>query len=384
MQVYRTSRLDELIPIANCWNGLAGGIPFRRFEWLGTWWQHYFPAMLAAGRQVELFTLCVVDQDELVGVAPCYIDRSRTSGSVIRFLGSGQVCSDYLGILSKPGLENDVASAIAEWLIEREHVPKRDHDHWDLLELESVDAHDSAMRLLADRMQECGTDVHCHVAGNTWQIELPASMPEFLTTLSKSHRKQLRQFKRRCFDTGFAVLRTAESPADLERAWCILGDLHQRRMTSLGKIGCFQSDTFSRFLRDVTNHLARAGILRLHWLEFHGRPIAAEYHLLGEKFVFAYQGGIDPEALQYEPGRLITLATLELAIREGHRVFDFCRGDESYKAHWRARPRPTVTWRIVCNRASSRLRHNLWCAGQKARGLMRDGLKLAAGKGASL
>src|SRR5207244_453594 len=80
--------------------------------------------------------------------------------------------------------------------------------------------------------------------------------------------------------------------------------------------------------------------LRLHWLELDGRPVAAEYHIAGEDIVYAYQSGIEPEVLHEEPGHLAAIATLQLAIAQGYRAFDFLRGDEPYKAHWRAQPRP--------------------------------------------
>ena len=42
---------------------------------------------------------------------------------------------------------------------------------------------------------------------------------------------------------------------------------------------------------------------------------------------------------------------------------DFLRGDEPYKAHFRALPRPMRTLRVVANRRGAALRHNLWLAG---------------------
>jgi hypothetical protein len=43
---------------------------------------------------------------------------------------------------------------------------------------------------------------------------------------------------------------------------------------------------------------------------------------------------------------------------------DFLRGDEPYKAHFRALPRPSLALRVVPNRSMSRLRNNLWLAGR--------------------
>ena len=97
--------------------------------------------------------------------------------------------------------------------------------------------------------------------------------------------------------------------------------------------------------------------------------------MLGDGVVYAYQSGIEPTALALEPGRLITLASLQLAIAERRRAFDFLRGDEAYKAHWRAVPRPSEDVTILRDTRGARLRHNLTAAGHNLKSLLRAGLK---------
>jgi CelD/BcsL family acetyltransferase involved in cellulose biosynthesis len=104
------------------------------------------------------------------------------------------------------------------------------------------------------------------------------------------------------------------------------------------------------------------GRLRLQWLELNGRPVAAEYGLAGAKVVFSYQGGFDPAASDESPGHLITQGAIKLAIEQGFSGFDFLRGDEPYKAHWRAIARPSVRLRIVAAHTSARIRHGVWAA----------------------
>jgi CelD/BcsL family acetyltransferase involved in cellulose biosynthesis len=112
----------------------------------------------------------------------------------------------------------------------------------------------------------------------------------------------------------------------------------------------------------------------LHWIELDGRPIAAEYQLADSRSVYAYQSGIDPAALRDEPGRLITIATLQKAIADGKKYFDFLRGDEAYKAHWRAQCHPTKDIRILPATSSARLRHSLWVASDSVKNWIKSGL----------
>jgi CelD/BcsL family acetyltransferase involved in cellulose biosynthesis len=135
------------------------------------------------------------------------------------------------------------------------------------------------------------------------------------------------------------------------------------------------------FLTEVSAGLLRAGALRLYWLELDGEPVAAEYHIRDGATVYAYQSGIDPDKLTQQPGQLITLATLREAIAEGAQAFDFLRGDEAYKAHWRAAPMPSWDLRITPNKSKARLRHSLWVASDNVKSLIKSGLKLSGLRG---
>src|SRR5208283_4734627 len=98
-----------------------------------------------------------------------------------------------------------------------------------------------------------------------------------------------------------------------------------------------------------------------------GRIAAVEYQLAGRGVIYFYQAGIDPQRLADEPGHLITAATVKRAIEQGETAVDFLRGDEPYKAHFRALARPSLALRVVPNRTMSQLRNNLWLAGRSVK-----------------
>ena len=106
-----------------------------------------------------------------------------------------------------------------------------------------------------------------------------------------------------------------------------------------------------------------SGQLLLSWVTMDGQPLAAEYHLRGGGVVYAYQSGVDPEALKHSPGQLSNMIAIRRAVAQGYRAFDFLRGDEPYKAHWRAKPRATLEIRVAAPRAAAWLRHGVWLAG---------------------
>lgn len=383
MRIQLISDYDQLAALAPEWNRLAGDVPFRRWEWLGAWWRHYGPdrppgtlagaadhnILSPKGGTRALFVPAVYDPTgELVGLAPWRLERSASRGSTVAFLGSGEVCSDYLSLFCAPGREAEVAAALADWLIAaRAGDVERRSPSWERLEFEGIVASDETMRMLLERLAQCGAVIDRRRAESCWRVTLPGSWEAYLAALSKSHRKQLRRFERRLFATGRARLHAATSEEELGRAFEILVDLHRRRRESLGDRGRFHDRRFIEFHRDVARQFFADGTLQLCWLELDGRPIASEYQIVGGQTVYAYQSGIDPAALGQEPGRLATLAALQAAIAAGHRSYDLLRGNEAYKAHWRARPTPCIDVRVLPGRGADWVRHGVWVARENVR-----------------
>ncbi|NOY29030.1 MAG: GNAT family N-acetyltransferase [Planctomycetes bacterium] len=366
MHVLRIQQLDRLLPYHEQWDRLADGCIFRSWAWLSTWWKHYQSLRPAQSLNVLLVfnpeqgdteqgdpEHGKSDPEHLVAVLPCYLDTSLTRGKVLRLLGDGEVCSDHLSLLVDPANAQPVSQALAKHLVLQ-------GKEWDLIDFPTLDEQDEAMRLLASALRSHDCHVSRQAGPNSWSIALPGSWEEFLMLLSKSHRKQLRRLEKRALNTGLCVWHLAETQQDFDIAWTILVDLHQRRRISLGEPGCFASQRWSDFHRDVAQQLLQSGRLRLSWLELGGQPAAAEYNLAGHQTTFAYQGGIDPDRLEEGAGQLSLIYTIRHAIDEGHLAFDLLRGDEPYKPHWRATPRPTVDFQIVPPRNSARWRYQAW------------------------
>ncbi len=354
MNVRPITSQGDLAALEPAWNRLANGMPLRSWDWLATWWRHYGqPGRDARGAGRWLYVLAVEDEaGELVGIAPWYLDRTVLRGSVLRPLGSGEVCTDHLSLVCRPEDSQRVAEAVADALASSQ-------TDWDSLELDGVDADDAPLAQLATELERRDCVVSRQPTEACWIVDLPESWEAYLASVSKSHRKQLRRAERRVLDSERVQWHPVREAGQLDEAWEVLVDLHQRRRRSLGEPGCFASRVFHDFHREVVGRLFARGQLRMSWLELDGAPAAAEYHLAGRDTIYAYQGGVDPERLDEEPGRLSTILCLRAAIDEGHRRMDFLRGDEPYKAHWRATPRSTVRYRVLPNRRLARLRGRL-------------------------
>jgi CelD/BcsL family acetyltransferase involved in cellulose biosynthesis len=353
--------LSQLEPLRDAWDRLAGDCTFRTWTWLSTWWRHYGEA---ARRPRQLYVLTATGDDGLLAaVLPCYLTRHWIHGRTLRLLGDGEVSSDHAGLLANSVHAEAAADALANHLA--------DAADWDVADFHAVDDDDDATKRLMQALAARDCRLARYATDHVWAISLPGNWEEFLALQSKSHRKQLRQLERRVLDDGRTTWRLVNDAVEFYQGWATLADLHQRRRQSLGEPGCFASPTWSAFHREVAQRLRDEGRLRLSWLELDGAPVAAEYHLAGAQTTFAYQGGVDPQRLDQEPGRLSTIRSIQHAIAEGHARFDFLRGDEPYKAHWRAEPRPSWRWHAAAPRYGANLRRQAWAGARSAARLVR-------------
>ena len=157
MHVEQITTWDELAALEHEWNALAGGMPFRSWDWLATWWKHYGSVVRresdcenTQSTDRQLYVLAVFADSEstttneerrLIGIAPWYLDRTRIKGNLLRWLGSGEVCTDHLSLICRLEDTEAVAGAIAESLTTR-------FDDWDRIDLSAVDADDVAIEKL--------------------------------------------------------------------------------------------------------------------------------------------------------------------------------------------------------------------------------------------
>lgn len=378
MKIQTVTRLDDLTTLEAVWNELSGGVPFRSFAWLSTWWRCFGEAEgdaspAAANADLMVLTVREPSTDEIVAIVPWYVERTHTQGHVVRWLGSGLVCSDYVSVLCRSGYEEQVADALVGWLSDS------DSPRWDALELSGVAADDRLLSRLVAGLAKHDAKTHRTAGVTCWQLSLTGSWDDYLKRLSKTRRKRVRGIVRDWFDSGRAELVTLTDAAELPQWLDTFEDLHQRRRQSLGQPGCFATPSFARFLREVTPQLFESGQFQFNQLRVDGQAVAMDFNLLGEQLVdsapnddangvvYAYQGGVDPDSLDLQPGHLITIAQFRLAMERGVARYDFLRGDEPYKHNWRAEPVELIDYRVVPNRTRARLAYAAWAATRRSR-----------------
>ncbi len=323
--------------------------PMQSADWLLSWWQAY-----QSNSGNELCVLGVRDHTgRLTALMPLYTEQSWL-GQSLHWMGSGAVCSDHAAIIVPHALNHDtvtvngdIDSIVSPFLDPSivEQMPV-----WNRLVLEDIDADDPLMATFIHRLKQSGFGLVQKQSGGTCTIPLPGSWEEYLSSLTKNHRKRCRRWVREFFDTGRATVTVNTTPQDCLNAYEVLTDLHRERRNNLGGTGAFDDEVFWSFHRDAIRALAARQGCELRLLQVDGETVAAEYVLVDSSGFYAYQSGLGRKGEAVSAGSLSLLAVIRDAIRRGMSRVDLLRGTEDYKFHWGAVHRPAKT--LFCFPAS--------------------------------
>ena len=124
----------------------------------------------------------------------CYLATSPLKGRVLRFMGSGEICSDYLTLSAAPEHEQAAAESIGRWLSET--APQ----DWDLLEFDGVAQGEPTLQFLLNWLRSHGHRVQERQRLSAWRLQLPGDWEEYLAKVSKRRRVRIRQTVKQFLD----------------------------------------------------------------------------------------------------------------------------------------------------------------------------------------
>ena len=302
----------------DAWRELTSN-PMGSPDWLMPWWKHY------GTEKDQLQLVCFFDRQELVCVTPLYLE----DGAHFKLLGSGKVCSEHAELfITSESWQRPVSALLLEWL------DSSDSPNWRSLQLEAIDALGASSQLVGQWKDR--VTVHQESGDFVCSIALPGSWDEYLSSLSKNHRKRVRRWVRQHLDTKQVEARSTGTGWDLNEAFDCLVELHNLRRKDMTETGAFESPQFLEFHKEALNRLVPRGQATICGIFVDDKPVAIEYELSNEDTVFAYQSGADVDAGLSSPGSISILVRLKLAIDCGKKTFDLMRGGEGYKQHWGA------------------------------------------------
>ncbi len=286
---------------------------FLSWEWQSAWWQ-----TLGGGKA------CIITFREengvLVGIAPMYWEDAEGGGIALSQVGCS--VSDYLDVVIAKGSVGQVYTALLDTLT------RADFPHWDVANFCNLPGASPANSQFKSVAEARGMKTDWRVQTVAPIIPLPATWEDFLATLDKKQRHEVRRKLRRIEElpTRWYMIDRTE---DIDAAVADFADLH--RKSSADK-GAFMTTQMEGFFLQVCRRLFPCHWLQLQFLEVEGARAASMLNFVYNNNVLVYNSGYDPEKYgQYSPGIILNARAIQDAIVAKRAVFDFLRGDEEYK-----------------------------------------------------
>lgn len=271
--------------------------PFPKRRWLRTWWNH-------RGRGELLLA------DDGASLLPLTLHESRLA------LAGEADLTDYhtpLGSAGGTAVAAVVASLPAGTSITLDSLP-----------------HEAAT-VVAESLRAVGLETRMEQHNTAAVLRLPDSFEAYVAGLAKKERHEFRR-KRRRFDNelGTSTVERRSGP----EAVALFAKLHR---LSSGDKGTFMTESMEEFF--LALHLEAGGVIDV-LLDGAGRPASAVFSFEDEAGFYLYNSAFEPELRRHSPGNVMLSHLIERAIGGGVRIFDFLKGDETYKFRLGAEPRP--------------------------------------------
>lgn len=292
---------------------------FLSWEWQSAWWH------TLGGGKANIMAF----RDEagtLAAIAPFYWEDAEGGGTALSQIGCS--VSDYLDVMIAKGKEEGVYGALLEKLTSGELA------HWDVVNLCNLPESSRTNTEFKAMAEARGLKTDWRVQTVSPFIPLPATWDEYLATLDKKQRHEVRRKLRRIDEvpTRWYVIERAE---EIEAAVVDFAALHRKSSPDKGE---FMTKAMEGFFLEVCRRLFPTGWLQLQFLEVEGVRAAAMLNFLYDNKVLVYNSGFDPEKYgHFSPGIILNAHSIQDAIAAKRSTFDFLRGDEEYKYRFGAK-----------------------------------------------
>ncbi len=352
LQVKCLTSIAELTAISQEWDQLLANSPNDSYSLSWSWISAWMTVFL---EQQNPLCLAVYDNGKLVGLAPFWVATVKRfpvgQVKVLRFLGSEEVSGDHLDIVV--ARKNSKAVLTAIW----EHLFGVLRNCWDIWEYHYVPVGSNNLQAMLEWTRRDARCLSFAIDGLTVcpYISLPGSWDEYLASISRSSRGNLKSSTELLNQAGQITLRECNSTDSLPEFLNTHIALHRKSWQDRGESGSFATDQFRRFHFAFAQELLRTGRLLLLTMELNGQPIASLYAFEYNKTMHYYLMGVDRSAVPKAGiGRVVLGHAVKASIERGCQVFDMLRGFEEYKYYWTDRERHEVvvtlhnrTWKSI-------------------------------------
>ena len=288
--------------------------PFVCLPWLETWWRYW-----GAGKRLQVYLFR--RNGAYVGFAPLWY-HEVLGGREYFFVGHRK--SNYLGIVSNPGEEDNIWRALFRVLQESGKAA--------LLHLVDLNSKSPAFTALAVLKDSGVSKVIFYPLYPCPHAILPGDWEEFFSgVMRRKRRTQMRAADRRLASLGEVRFRLVTDAGEISSLFPKLQALHKARFEQ--NYNPSLDGRHAAFMQEVVPLIAGDKLV-LAVLELDGEPAAFLLGLRMGDTLIDYIPAFDPALERYSPGHVLILRLTQWLISQGYRVLDFSKGDEVYKRRW--------------------------------------------------
>jgi len=288
---------------------------FQTHAFLFSWWQEFHPEKL-----------CIITlrdaENRLVAVAPLFSEET-SEGVTMRLLGCINV-SDYLDSLVQKQLQDELYPILLESLAGLTWRSLK----WCSLPEESASRVWLKQFFVSERVVETQQDV-CP------QIILPKTWEIYLSELNRKQRHEIRRKTRRLQEREHRF-EEIKNPTQQD----IDDFIYLHKQSSQNKRD-FWDNVHLGFFRQLLPEIGKKDWLRLYFLRVENERAATmlifDYN---NQFLLYNSGFYLDKYRELSVGSLLVTYTIKQAIAQKRQIYDFLRGDESYKFRYTKTSKP--------------------------------------------
>ena len=320
MQVQLFTGTEAFKALTEEWDALVqNGItntPFQYLAYQQAWWQHLQPSGAA------LYTVATYADNDLVAIGCFYL-----LDGILHFNGCVEE-TDYLDLI--------VTAEQAEpgWTAVFNHLISADFPNWQAIDLCNVPQDSPTRTILPKLVQEHGYTVQESVQEVCPVIELPETFDGYLANIDSKQRREVKRKLRRAKGAG-VTLKMVQPNDDIAAA---IDDFLVLLQQSTFEKRDWLNDGRRAVFHATAEAAQKAGTFQLLLIEVEGTKAAALFNFDYDGRIWVYNSGLNPRAFgNLSLGVVITALAIQKAVDNGRKIFDFLRGDETYKYRFGAK-----------------------------------------------
>jgi CelD/BcsL family acetyltransferase involved in cellulose biosynthesis len=359
--------VDALSKLQTEWRSLfaeSGAPPFLSWEWLSTWHKWF-------GGEKHPYLLCARENKKLIGLLPLCAEKRQSSRFApsmkrISFLGEAYGAPDYLDILATRGSKQKSADLFMNYLATLQS--------FDLLELEGMSADSYTLQLLTKHFANSARFKYKIIPQYICpRMSLDACWEDLL------ERSQRTEYFKRCLRRLNKIesfeFRVVSDVSAIPAAYGRFLGLHAGRWIDRGGSSAVRTTEQKGFMFDAACGLAGSGMTRFEEIWLEGECRASLFGFESGDTYYFYLSGFDQGWSKYSLGFTLLWLSIREALERGLKMYDFLRGDETYKFDWSNNLRMTVAAQVASDSRAARWRLAQENTREIAHALLPDWLK---------